>query len=137
VPNEPVFVDTNVFVYALDRSEPVKRQRAIEVIDKHRKRVIVSTQVLIELHAVCTRVLELDRSDAAKAVAAVAAFPVVSADRELILDATALAERRGLSIFDATIIRAAARAGCAELLSEDLSAGQELDGVTVTNPFAA
>jgi len=40
-----------------------------------------------------------------------------------------------LSYWDAAIIEAARAAGCAEVLSEDLSDGQEYAGVRVLNPF--
>jgi predicted nucleic acid-binding protein len=38
--------------------------------------------------------------------------------------------------WDAAIIGAARRAGCARLYSEDLNAGQDFDGVAVVDPFA-
>lgn len=130
-----VFVDTNVFAYALDDGEPVKRDAARASIEVHRRRIVVSTQVLLELYAVCTRKLRMDRADTGQAVRAVALFPVVSADRELILDAVTLAIDAQLSIFDAAIVAAASRGGCATLLSEDLSDGQILRKVRVRNPF--
>jgi predicted nucleic acid-binding protein len=130
-----LFVDTNVFAYALDEGEPVKRDAAREVIEKHRRQIIVSTQVLLELYAVCTRKLGMDRAVAGGAVRAVALFPVVSADRELILDTIALAARAQLSVFDAAIVSAAVRGGCATVLTEDLNEGQVLSGVRVHNPF--
>ena len=132
-----VFVDTNVFAYALDEGEPVKRETARETIETHRRQIVVSTQVLIELYAVCTRKLGMDRDVAGKAARAVALFPVVSADRELILDALTLAADAQLSVFDAAVVAAAVRGGCAMLLTEDLNEGQVLSGgVRVRNPFA-
>jgi len=130
-----VFVDTNVFAYALDTSDVAKQSRAAELIEERRRSIIVSTQVLLELANVCARKLGMTRGEARGAVGAVAMFPVVTADRELVLDAAATAERHQLSIFDAAIIEAAARAGCSELLSEDLSDGQAFAAVRVRNPF--
>lgn len=132
-----VFVDTNVFAYALDTSDPAKREQALRLIDLHRDDVVVSTQVLIELHAVCTRKLGMTREGAREAVTAIAGFPVVDTDREMVLDAVALAEASDLSIFDATIVCAAQRARCDVLLTEDLNPGQRIDRVTVRNPFTA
>lgn len=131
-----VFVDTNVFAYALDGADPVKRDVARAVIEERRRDIIVSTQVLLELYAVCTRKLGLDGAAADAAVRAVALFPVISADRELMLDAVTLAATAQISIFDAAIVEGARRGGCATLLSEDLNAGQTLRGVRVANPFA-
>jgi len=42
-----------------------------------------------------------------------------------------------ISYWDAAIIAAAKQMGCRTVYSEDLSAGQNYDGVTVINPFAA
>jgi len=130
------FVDTNVFAYALDDAEPSKRDAARELIKDRGRDITVSTQVLLELYAVCTRKLGMSREAAAASVRTVALFPVISADRELILDAVALAAHAQLSIFDAAIVTAAVRGGCDTLLSEDLNAGQAVRGVRVVNPFA-
>jgi predicted nucleic acid-binding protein len=40
-----------------------------------------------------------------------------------------------LSYWDAAIVAAARALGCRELLSEDMSHGREVEGVTITNPF--
>lgn len=131
-----VFVDTNVFVYALDGSAGVKQSRAQEVISDHRHDIVVSTQVLIELYAVCASKLGMVRSDARAAVVSVSGFPVIDTDRGLVVQAAALAERAQLSIFDATIVCAAQRADCRAILTEDLNAGQRFGDTVVEDPFA-
>jgi predicted nucleic acid-binding protein len=47
----------------------------------------------------------------------------------------ALAERYGLSTYDAMIAAAALQAGCETLWSEDLQHGMSLSGLLVLNPF--
>jgi predicted nucleic acid-binding protein len=132
----PVFVDTNVFAYALDRADTTKQRRAQDVIHDHRRAVVVSTQVLFELYAVCMRKLGMDRGDARAAVQAVADFPVTPTDRALAVDALQLAATAQLSIFDAAIVCAAQRSRCQAILTEDLSPGQRFGEVVVENPFA-
>jgi predicted nucleic acid-binding protein len=44
-------------------------------------------------------------------------------------------QRFNVSYWDAAIIEAARESGCNDLLSEDLSDGQDYNGVTVVNPF--
>jgi predicted nucleic acid-binding protein len=44
-------------------------------------------------------------------------------------------QRFQLSYWDSTIIEASRAMGCTEVLSEDLSDGQDYAGVRVTNPF--
>ncbi|HXV64692.1 MAG TPA: hypothetical protein VEK15_28600 [Vicinamibacteria bacterium] len=45
-------------------------------------------------------------------------------------------EKFHISYWDAAVIEAARALGCAEILSEDLSDGQDYDGVVVRNPFS-
>ncbi|MGH9418258.1 MAG: hypothetical protein ACRD01_16685 [Terriglobales bacterium] len=56
-----VFLDTNIFVYALDPSEPWKRSRSEQVITSMRSAAtgVVSTQVMQELFSVATRKLRM------------------------------------------------------------------------------
>jgi len=44
-------------------------------------------------------------------------------------------ERYQLSFWDALVVAAAKAASCRYLLTEDLQAGQDLDGLVVVNPF--
>jgi predicted nucleic acid-binding protein len=53
------------------------------------------------------------------------------------LDAVEFAASNQLSVFDAAIVCAAARAECSELLTEDLTHDRQYAGVTVNNPFAS
>ena len=50
--------------------------------------------------------------------------------------APSIVSRFGYSIYDSLVIAAALEAGCTTLLSEDLRAGQTIDGLTIPNPFA-
>lgn len=52
------FIDTNVFVYALDDAEPDKRDRARSLLAEEHEAAVVSTQVLGELYVTATRKLE-------------------------------------------------------------------------------
>jgi predicted nucleic acid-binding protein len=55
-----VLIDTNVLVYMYDRSEPKKRQRAVEVLQQVREAEAgaLSAQVLSEFYNTVTRKLE-------------------------------------------------------------------------------
>ena len=130
------FVDTNVFAYALDQAAGDKRLKAIQLIDDHRDDIVISTQVLIELYAVCTRKLRMERADARQAVEAIAGFTVIETNRDRVLSAAALAESAQISIFDAAIICAAQHADCHVIWTEDLNSGQRFGGPVVKNPFA-
>jgi predicted nucleic acid-binding protein len=56
-------------------------------------------------------------------------------DGALVLEAVQIAERFQTSYFDAQILAAAKRMGCATVYSEDLNHGQDYGSVRVVNPF--
>lgn len=134
-----VFVDTNLWVYRLDRREPVKGERIRSWLADlaEDNDIIISTQVLIELRAVATRKLRPALSDAeiTALLAAMAGFEVVSTELNLVLDAHQLALRHQLSWFDALIAEAAIRSGCAVLFSEDFNHGVTIGELQVINPL--
>ncbi len=132
-----VFVDSNVLVYWADGSDPVKQRRAsfwIEELWKSRSGR-VSFQVLQEFFFASTKrrpeVIDKIRAE----VRHLLAWHPVSIDEPLIEHAWKIQDRYRLSFWDSLIIAAAKAASCRWLLTEDLSAGQSIDGITVVNPF--
>jgi predicted nucleic acid-binding protein len=133
------FIDTNLWVYRLDRREPEKSERIrhwLEQISSEHQ-VVISTQVLIELRSVASRKLQPPLSDAqiSGLLEALSRFEVVAADSTLVLDAHQLAQREQLSWFDALIAEAAIRNRCDVLFSEDFSHGRTISGMTICNPL--
>ena len=133
----PYFVDTNVLVYADDRSAGVKRDRARELIRRALRdgRARLSTQVLAEYFAVATRKLGLASATARRRVEIYAALSVFRPAVDDLLAAIDLHRLHGLSIWDALVVRSARASGCRVLYSEDLQHGQSFDGVQVIDPF--
>lgn len=136
-----VFIDTNLWVYRLDRREPEKSafigNWLRELASEHD--IVISTQVLIELRSVLTRKLKpaLSWQETRDALEALAGFEVVPANANLVLDAHELAQAERLSWFDALIVEAAIRAGCSRLYSEDLDHGRQFGDMKIINPFPA
>jgi len=132
------FLDTNVVVYANDRSSPAKQARALELMtDAFRTRNgCVSVQVMQEFFAVATRKEKLAPAIARAQVASLEGLGVVETTPELILSAIDLHLIHGVSFWDALIVKAAAAGGCRKLYSEDLQGDRVLDGVRIVNPFA-
>lgn len=130
------FLDTNIIVYAFDRTDPAKQRMAIEVLEAG-DRLVVSTQVLLETWWVLTRRLAepLDEDRASKVIDELSTLPVVSTDAELVRRAIECGRRFDIAIWDALIIEAARAGGCKRVISEDLNSGQDFDGVVVENPF--
>lgn len=136
--NGRVFVDTNVWVYASDRRDPTKQQRALEVIASEAgPDVVISAQVLGEFFDVTTRKLaeQVAPADARRLVSEMARLPVVPVDARLVSAAIAGVAAWQLSYWDALIIAAAETAGCDVVLSEDLADDRVYGSVRVRNPF--
>lgn len=135
----PVFVDTNVLVYARDAGEPVKGPQAqawLEHLWRTRDGRL-SYQVLSEYYVTVTQKLDpgLSDDDARADVRNLLSWRPLVIDEAILEDAWALQDRHSLSLWDALILAAASAAQCDRLLSEDLSDGQRYGVVTVVNPF--
>ena len=135
------FFDTNIFIYAIDAGEPVKKKRAIQRIAQARDEgtVVLSTQVLQEFYSITTRKLRpaLTPQEASQYITQLCEFQVIGSDAQSIQSACALADRHKLQWWDALILEAALRAQADLLVSEDGQAGQRFGGLVVENPFNA
>jgi len=133
------FVDTNVFVYARDAAETEKQPVAAAWLEQlwHGRLGRISYQVLIEYFQIVTRKLSpgLDAEAARQDIRDLLVWRPIVVDGAILERAWLAQDRFSLSWWDALIVGAAQRADCAYLLSEDLQADQDLDGVTVVNPF--
>lgn len=132
------FVDTNVWVYALDDADPAKQDRAREVLAPGPETdVVISAQVLGEFFVVVTRKLarRVPAPEAEQLVDRMSQLPVVPVDAPLVRAAIAMSLSRSLSYWDALIVAAAEAAGCRRILSEDLAHGETYGTVRVENPF--
>jgi predicted nucleic acid-binding protein len=129
------FLDTNVLVYTLGQRED--RTPIAEALLASGG--VVSVQVLNELAAVARRKLGMPWPEITAALEAIKTLcpspvPLTVSTHNLALR---LAVAHQFHIYDALIIAAALEAECATLYSEDLQAGQMIDGrLTVRNPFA-
>jgi predicted nucleic acid-binding protein len=135
---ERTFVDTNVWVYAVDEADPAKHARALSLLTPSPDSdFVVSTQVLMEFYVVVTRKLRTPLSeDAAQAmVDEMARLPVVPTDAQLVVSAMSGSREWRISLWDALIVRAAEVSGCGRILSEDLAGGAVYGSVRVENPF--
>jgi len=135
-----VFVDTNVLVYARDRTDEEKHERALAWVaalwQEHAGRL--SWQVLQEYYVTLTRKLEPPRSaaDVREDVTSLVTWRPIAVGLVTLDAAWGIEDRFGLSWWDALIVAAAQQGGCDYLLSEDLQDGQELDGLRVISPFS-
>ena len=133
------FVDTNVWVYAVDDDEPVKQAQARSLLAPEAGTgPVISSQVLGEFYVTVTR--ELPRSfspvEAGLFIKQMTELPVVAIDPSMVAAAVAGAQAWRISYWDALIIAAAEAGGCDRVLTEDLADGATYGSVRVENPFA-
>ena len=133
----PVFVDTNVFLYAIDRADQRKHQAAqvwrAELWKSRRGRT--SFQVLQEFFVNATQKSLSSKEEARAEVRDLLAWNPVALNGVTLERGWKIQDRYKLSFWDALIVAAARQAVCGFLLTEDLQSGQNLDGVVVVNPF--
>lgn len=136
------FIDTNIFIYQPDTTDGRKTGIAGGII---RRAVVegsgcISFQVTQEtLNAVLRKAeVALDTESAHRYVDVVMA-PLFRVPATLDLDHRALEirARYRYGFYDSNIIAAALVAGCKRLYSEDFQGGQQIEGLTIENPFAA
>jgi predicted nucleic acid-binding protein len=133
------FVDSNLFVYAYDRSAGRKRELARDLIAGlwESRSGCASVQVLQELFVNLTRKVPrpLSAGETASLVRDISAWTIHSPGPDDVLSAIELHERAGVSFWDAMILTSARALGCGVLYSEDLNPAQSYDGVRVVNPI--
>ena len=130
------FLDTNVVVYAFDKADPAKQEKAIQILESD-ERLVISTQVMLETWWTLTRKIAspLNEAQAWDVVDQMWRLPVIAADAELVVRAIQTCTKSRVAVWDALIIEAARTGGCQRVLSEDLQHGQDFGGVVVENPF--
>jgi len=136
-----VILDTNVLVYAHDRSEPEKQQRAVEVLERVQSGGggALTTQVLAEFFWTATRKLSasLSMETTARQVELFArAWPVFDVTTFTVLEAIRGTRTHQMSYWDAQIWASARLNQVPIILSEDFDAGAVLEGVRFVDPFA-
>lgn len=133
------FIDTNILVYAYDRSAGEKHETAARVVMDcwEHGNGCLSTQILQEFYVTVTRKIltPIDYQTARQIVADLAKWRLQICDAGDVLQAIDLQVTHQLSFWDALIIESAQRLGCSQLLTEDLSHGQHFGSVLVVNPF--
>ena len=127
------FIDTNVLVYVAS-DDPVKAGRAEKIIAAGGT---ISVQVLNELANVARRKMRMTWPETRALLSMIRALlPVQPITVEIHETGLALAERYGLSIYDAMIAASALHAACDMLWSEDMHDGMVIqDRLRIANPF--
>ena len=137
--SDRIFVDTNILVYAYDLDAGAKHERAkkkVLSLWRNTEPPAISVQVLQEFYVNLIR-LGADHADARETVSDYTSWRVMPNTVSLLESGIDESERWQLSFWDGLILAAARESDASLLWSEDLSAGQDYDGVIVHNPLAS
>jgi predicted nucleic acid-binding protein len=133
------FVDTNILVYAHDRSAGAKHRRAQELIEGlwDSGEGVLSTQVLQELCVNLRQKIKqpLPVAEVRQLIRDYSTWEVVTNTASSVLQALDMEARYRMSFWDAMILQAAEAAGSIVLYSEDLAGGQKYGSLRVVNPL--
>ena len=138
-PRDLQFVDTNILIFAHNRSAGDKHIQARDLIRTlwQSGEGCLSIQVLQEFYVNVTQKVAkpLTQDVAAQIIADLSVWQVYRPGLEDVLDTIRLQGRYQISFWDAMIVSSAIQLGCQTIWSEDLNPGQVYDSVAVTNPF--
>ncbi len=133
------FVDTNILIYAHDRSAGVKHERARQVVERlwMSGQGVLSTQVLQELCVNLRRKVArpLAADEIRRLIYDYMSWEIVVNAPEAVIQALEIEARYKTSFWDALILQATEQSGAAILYSEDLAAKQSYGTVRVVNPL--
>jgi predicted nucleic acid-binding protein len=135
-------IDTNVLVYALDRNEPIKRQKARDLL----RQLHFSQTLAVIPWQVAGEFLRWLRFCQQKGQISevlvelylrhfIAFFPLRFPNRAALDRAIDLFSRFSLSHWDSMLLGACAESGVTKLYTEDMGSPRVIDTIQLVNPF--
>lgn len=131
------FIDSNVFIYAADSKNPVKRSIARKLITEAVASggYEINVQVLNEFSSVAYRKLGLNIDEIKAYLEMFRALTILPVPADVTEKGLDVMQRYGLQFYDSLLLVAASESGCSEFISEDLNDGQIYCGMKAANPF--
>ncbi len=135
------FVDTNILIYAHDRSAGIKHERARAVVERlwMNGQGVLSMQVLQELCVNLRRKITppLPIEEIRRLIQDYLSWEIVINTPASIIDALEIEVRYKTSFWDALVLQAAESCGAGVVYSEDFATGQRYGAVRVENPLVS
>jgi predicted nucleic acid-binding protein len=134
------FFDTNVLIYLFDEEDQRKSDIARDQVSRALRtgESIISFQVVQEtLNVITKKLLVPATPEQANTFLSRTLIPLwkVNPNREFYRRGLSIQSRYQYSFYDSLIIAAALEAGCKILYSEDMQHGQQVELLTIKNPF--
>ena len=136
------FFDSNILVYLFERTDSDKYLSARALVSENlaNRTGCISYQVVQETLNVISRRVGADPERVAGFLEEIL-IPLwrihqINPTPELYRSGLQIQTRYGFSLYDSLIVAAALEAGCTTLYREDMQDGQQIQGLTIRNPFA-
>jgi len=132
-----IAIDTNVLIYACDRSDPRRQKIALDLVDEATDGVLL-WQVACEFLAASRKLAKngFTAQDAWNRLSEfMDVFPLIPPNAEILKGARTLHLRYGVSFWDSLILSSCTQANVETLYSEDVPGHASLPGLRVINPF--
>jgi predicted nucleic acid-binding protein len=131
------FIDTNILVYAEASDAPVKQRAALALLKRLYEEGlgVLSTQVLQEYCNVALKKLRLSAQHVRAQLDLYEQFEVVLVTPAIIRDGLDLHQTRSVAFFDAIVLASAHASGCNVIWTEDMNAGEVINGLRIANLF--
>jgi predicted nucleic acid-binding protein len=137
MPDNRIFIDSNIIIYAYSGTEKTKQQISRQLIKENC--TVISTQVLQEVANTLSRKFKIDYSAIEQTLQeCILDNDILYLNRQdTVFKACSMAGRYQFSFYDSLIIAAALETNCRYLYSEDLQHGQLIENaLTIINPYA-
>lgn len=138
IEGDNVFLDTNIFIYAVDTRDSGKHRVAQKILVDILSNglCVTSFQVVQEFINIALR-LNISSPFNLQAYCHNVLFPYwdIYPTRDLYLKSLEIQSRYQYSFYDSLIIASALEGNCKTLYSEDLHYNQKIESLTIVNPF--
>lgn len=141
--DKKIFIDTNIWIYSLvrsdDLSEQEKRIKSLSLLETlcQKCEIVTSTQILNECHWNLIRKFDFEDATAYHCIRdnIMAIASVQNLNQNTYHESYRIREKYRFSFWDSLVIAAAIESRCSEIQTEDMQHGQRVGELTIINPF--
>ena len=133
--DDKAFLDTNIFIYMYDASQPDRKETSLSLLDSHD--CVTSTQAINEVSNVLLRKLKKSFLEVMHVLEDIyLVCEVKLLQKATIFRAIGLMERYGYSYYDCLMLSSAIENNCGVLYTEDMQDWHMIDNrLRIINPY--
>ena len=131
------FLDSNIWLYALSDQDEERKEKAENLIEKNKKQICLSTQVINEVCLNLKRKSAFDEAEISRLIFSFYLnYEIVEPKLETLLEASELRTKYSLSFWDSIIVASALSVSAEILYSEDMQNNLQVENkLKIVNPF--